>query len=229
MPSPIFKRIVCLANSRKHSGRCIAGKEILRDGSIGGWIRPVSARASEEVSEYEREYDDGSDPRVLDVIRVPLKNALPKGFQRENWLLDPDYYWEKIRRVGMNELTRLTDSVPALWMNGYSSGNGVNDRIPITGTSGIESSLRLIRVSNIELFVFAHDTASGKPRRRVQGHFRYNGADYGLWVTDPQYERAYLQKPDGNYRIGECFLTVSLGDEYLGYAYKLIAAIIETG
>ena len=25
------KRIVCLANSRKHSGRCIAGKEVLSD------------------------------------------------------------------------------------------------------------------------------------------------------------------------------------------------------
>lgn len=228
MPSPIFKRIVCLANSRKHSGRCIAGKEILRDGSVGEWIRPVSARASEEVSEYEREYDDGSDPRVLDVIRVPLKNALPKGFQRENWLLDPDYYWEKIRSVGMNELPGLADSVSSLWMNGYSSANGVNDRIPMSDTSGIEGSLRLIRLSNLELFVFAQDAASGKPRRRVQGHFRYNGVNYGLWVTDPRYERAYLQRPDGNYRIGGCFLTVSIGDEYHGYAYKLIAAIIET-
>lgn len=189
----------------------------------------MSARASEEVSEYEREYDDGSDPRVLDVIRVPLKNALPKGFQRENWLLDPDYYWEKIRRVGLNELLGLTDNVSSLWMNGYSSGNGVNDRIPILGTSGIESSLRLIRLSGLELFVFAQDTTSGKQRRRVQGRFQYNGVNYGLWVTDPRYERAYLQRPDGNYHIGECFLTVSLGDEYLGYAYKLIAAIIETG
>ena len=37
------KRIVCLANSRKRGGRCVAGKELLADGRAGGWIRPVSA------------------------------------------------------------------------------------------------------------------------------------------------------------------------------------------
>jgi hypothetical protein len=32
----IMKRIICLANSRKLSGRCIAGKEILPDERLGG-------------------------------------------------------------------------------------------------------------------------------------------------------------------------------------------------
>lgn len=61
------KRIVCLANSRKHSGRCIAGKEVLA-GAYGEWIRPLSARESAEVSEEERRYQNGSSPHVLDVI-----------------------------------------------------------------------------------------------------------------------------------------------------------------
>ncbi len=51
--------------------------------------------------------------------------------------------------------------------------------------------------------------------------------DYRLWVTDPRYERAYLAKPDGDYEIGEAFLTVSLGEPYNNACYKLIAAIIE--
>lgn len=86
---PTTKQIVCLANSRKLSGRCVAGIEI-RDGKRLGWIRPVSDRENQEVSEHERQYEDGSDPKVLDVIEVPLLRALPSGYQRENWLLDPN-------------------------------------------------------------------------------------------------------------------------------------------
>jgi len=44
------KRLVCLANSRKLSGRCVAGRE-LSGGRPIGWVRPVSARENEEVSE----------------------------------------------------------------------------------------------------------------------------------------------------------------------------------
>ncbi len=83
------KRIVCLANSRKLNGRCVAGVE-LSGGERVGWIRPVSAREHGEVSEYERQYEDGSDPRVLDIMDVPLLETLPKGCQQENWLLDPE-------------------------------------------------------------------------------------------------------------------------------------------
>ena len=67
-----IKRIVCLANSRKEGDRCIAGKELLADGSPGGWVRPVSDRGDEAVNESERQYEDGDEPRVLDVVDVPL-------------------------------------------------------------------------------------------------------------------------------------------------------------
>jgi hypothetical protein len=43
MATPLVKRIVCLANSRKMSGRCLAGRELI-NGLPGGWVRPVSAR-----------------------------------------------------------------------------------------------------------------------------------------------------------------------------------------
>ena len=221
------KRIVCLANSRKLSGRCIAGKEILDNGRLGEWIRPVSDRPSEEVSEYERQYEDGSDPSVLDVIEIPLLEAKPKNYQKENWLLDPDYYWEKKGRIGWDDLAVLAELPEALWLDGYSSYNGRNDRVPESTSQSLDGSLYLIGVSRLELYVSQPGLAFGNRKRSVQGRFEYDGADYWLRVTDPGYEREYLRRPDGFYSLGECFLTISLGDLYGGYAYKLIAAIVE--
>ena len=64
-------------------------------------------------------------------------------------------------------------------------------------------------------------TGSVPPRRGVRhsqtaraGRFFHAGTDYALWVTDPGYERRYLAKLDGAYEIGECYLTVSLGEPY---------------
>ena len=93
-PKPVMiKRLVCLANSRKPpQGRCVAGRELPGE-TIGGWVRPVSARESEEVSALERQYQDGSEPRLLDVIDIPLLRAKPTGHQQENWLLEPGWYW----------------------------------------------------------------------------------------------------------------------------------------
>ncbi len=222
----IFKRIVCLANSRKLNGRCIAGKE-LRDGKPVGWLRPVSAREHEEVSEYERQYSDGSDPQVLDIVEVPLLDARPKGYQQENWLLDPDQYWKKVGSVRWTDLAKLADPIESLWIDGNHTYNGLNDKIPLAQAGAIRSSLRLLHAKKLTLSVFKPGEAFGNPKRRVQGSFRHGVNDYRFWVTDPHYERAYLAKPDGQYEVGETFLTVSLGEPFDEACYKLIAAIIE--
>ena len=221
------RRIVCLANSRKLSGRCIAGKQILADGHPGPWVRPVSARETQEVSEYERQYEDGSDPRLLDVIDVPLLDAQPQHFQQENWLLDPAYCWNRVGRLARHDLSGFVDPAAPLWINGYRSANGLNDRVPLPQANDLDNSLRLIGIDRLELAVAQPGKDFGDFRRRVQGRFSYVGADYWLRVTDPVYERRYLQRPDGCYQIGKCYLTISLGESYQGYSYKLIAAIIE--
>ena len=219
------KRIVCLANSRKLSGRCIAGRE-WNDGQVGQWIRPVSARENQEVSENERQYEDGSDPRVLDIIDIPLLDRQPEGCQTENWRLDPESYWKKVGRLPSSDLPALTEAAAPLWIDGHSTRRGKNDEIPMAEVGSVADSLRLVRVGRLKLSVFMPGEAFGNKRRRVQGRFSHAGSEYALWVTDPKFERRYLAKPDGDYEVGECYLTISLGEPYQGACYKLIAEII---
>ena len=220
------KRIVCLANSRKLTGRSIVGVEW--DGECaGGWCRPISDREHGEVSEYERQYEDGSDPKLLDIIDVPLIRLRAEDFQTENWLLDPERYWDKAGEYPATRLGRLADPESALWIDGFSTYDGLNDKIPADSLAELSSSLRLIHVDAVELHVYKPGEAFGNRKRRVQAHFAHWGINYRLWVTDPVYERRYLAKLDGTYPLAQCFLTVSLGEPYGGACYKLVAAIIE--
>ena len=223
---PRVERILCLASSRKLSGRCVAGRKF--DGrSAGPWIRPVSHREGGEVSEYERQYENGGDPRVLDVIDVPLLEPRPAGYQIENWLLDQRYYWKKAGRLSPSDLGRFVEPVEPLWIDGHSTHNGRNDSVPTALLEQVETSLRLIQVNGLTLSVFAPGEAFGNARRRVQGRFDHAGQWYALWVTDPNYERRYLALADGRYDLGPCCLTISLGEPYGEACYKLIAAVVE--
>ena len=222
-----IKQIVCLANSRKLAHRCIAGREWSEERGAGPWIRPVSVRPGREVSEYERQYEDGSDPKVLDIVNVPVLKPLPEEWQTENWLLDSECYWEKEGTYSRVDLPRLEDPAASLWIDGHKTWNGVNDKIPLELMKSVSGSLRLIHVEGIKLKVFSPGEAFGNSKRRVQGRFSHARKYYALWVTDPRYEREYLAKPDGDYEIGKCYLTISLGEPYEDACYKLIAAIIE--
>ncbi|MBN1299548.1 MAG: DUF4338 domain-containing protein [Actinobacteria bacterium] len=62
----VKKEIICLANSRKISGRCIAGKDL----ESFSWIRPISERDTHEISEEDRRYQNGEMPQLLDIIKI---------------------------------------------------------------------------------------------------------------------------------------------------------------
>ena len=154
------KRIVCLANSRMRSGRCIAGKELEPDGRSGRWIRPVSGWSIGGLSEKERRYEDGTEPRVLDVIDLAVGEPKPEKHQRENWPIDAKHCWVKAGRMDWKALAERVDADSTLWVNGNSSDNSVNDRVPVSDTDSLESSLSLIRVEELRVNVSASDGES---------------------------------------------------------------------
>lgn len=211
------KRIVCLASSIKKGGLCVAGKEI-NDGAVGNWIRPIGDRPSEAVLSQECRKDDGRDLRVMDIVDIPLIGHRPNQFQPENWLFDAQSQWMDAGSFDSNNLMQLVDPIEPLWHNGSGTRHGTNNRMRSAITNTISNSLRFIFVDNLTIVRTNH---------RVDGVFRHHGTDYRLSVTDPQYRQEYRTRRDGNYGLGGCYLTVSVGELFDdGYHYKLIAAII---
>jgi hypothetical protein len=216
------KRVLCLANSRKMSGRCVAGKEALGTG-WGAWIRPVSGREHEELSEEERRYEDGTDPEIGDVIEVPLLEHRPRAYQQENYLIDDTRHWVRSRRAMWSELDAALDPEPqVLWQGGYSSSNGLNDRIPEERAGILDRSLYLLKLRSCRIQV----QAEWEGKRQVRAEFSLGAHQHLLKVTDPVTERDYLRRANGRYPLDDVLLCLSLGEPFQGFAYKLVATVI---
>lgn len=211
-----LKTIVCLANSYKPDGRCIAGVDV----DTRQWIRPVSGPPSGSVP--EQVLSNGAALQVLDAVTIGLIEPAQYEYQTENWLLDPGHSpWQKVGQASSETLAALEEHPDSLWTNNDETQTGVNDLVSPEDASSLETSLTFIRVDNVDLQVF-HDYGKTKMLAR----FHHAGTQYALKVTDPQYWESYGQSL-GVHHLGESFLTVSLALPYRGYSSKLVAAIIE--
>ena len=221
------KEIVCLANSRRPSARCIAGIERNSSG-WGGWIRPVSARDSGGVSEADRSYEDGSDPKILDTISIQFLSPLPVEHQKENHLIDAHCYWRKTGTMTWDELGKLVEQVTGpLWLNGSSSFNGQNDRVPEEKAKNLSGSLVLIQPEDLVLSVSRE--GYGSSRLKVRAKFHLQNQAYSLTVTDPTIERKLVRHgvKDHPMKKKDAYLCISLGEKFKGSCYKLVACIIQ--
>ena len=217
------KTIVCLATSRKSGGRCIAGKEL----TSAKWVRPVSGRDTEEISEEEQKYEDGSLPKLLDILKIPIKIHKPNLFQTENYLIDDNVFWEKAGEFS-GRLDDLLDYPENLWGIGSSSYQGLNDRFSETHYNNYTESLYLIKPQSLKIIVRIEGEESDNPKRKVRARFKYKQQEY-LWpITDPDVERQYLCGDDGEFQLEatQYYLCVSVGLPYKGYCYKFVASII---
>jgi hypothetical protein len=222
---PYVKTLVCLAASKKYRGLCVAGKE-LDAGGIGGWIRPVSSRERGELTPQECAVGSAI-PRLLQLVRVPLRKPSPADYQTENHLINEAVRWATAGTFPKDRIAELLDNPDLLWRNGDDSSRGINDSVPEAVARGeLKSSLYLIRPETLTISVGTESSSELK----LRALFQYRGVTYRLAVTDPTAVAAYRERGPGVYKRegSRDVICVSLGEPLpsTGRCYKLVAGVI---
>lgn len=225
----VTKKIIVLADSTKHGGRCIAGLEITPDG-VDNWIRPVSNRSGEAISDQDRKYSNGGLTTYFDVVEIDFVKATPHNCHTENWLIDPTKFWKKIDVINFSELGELVDSGFRLWSNGRHTRGGLNDEMTEELSSQFDYSIGLIWVPHANVIIETENQYGNN--RAVRVDFIYDSVQYKLKLTDVDAKDWFLKnKIDGSYRCENCFLTISLSEPIQKtnstnkFRYKLVAGL----
>lgn len=231
-----FKRMVVLANSYKNKpGRCVAGRETDGAGAVGGWLRPISRDGKGELLPWDMLTDDGRPVRVLDTLEIPVEKWAGDRRHPEDWLLAPGARWRRLSRFDPKTIAKLEERPRDLWCESTVHLDRVTGRFLFEMNPC--RTLYLIRPGDfrVESFhEFDPGTGRNKPKRRVR--FSYNGLEYTLSITDPAFIDRYAHgfpPPGGSAAVfrppygDRCLLCISLTPEFLGYHYKIVAAVLE--
>lgn len=207
-------RVVCLANSYKHQGRCIAGIDQLS----GEWIRPIS------------NLDDGRIPvdsslikveeiSILDIVDIPFNSsAIRTGHEIENCSYT-DSPWQIIGKANSSDLLRHCEHELL-----YSDYGRVIPFDYFRQLSPVRT-LQLIEVKS--LCCYKNDSSKWKG---VIADKKYDFSNFELSITDPI---ALEKLNEGEFLSPHCLLCMSLSQPFIPFnpnaqfCYRLIAGIIE--
>jgi len=209
-------RIICLANSYKHNGRCIAGID-----NRVRWVCPVSSSRKRAIDKETR-IIDGSEPQILDILEIPLHAHGPvDGCQPENKLLKTGQ-WRRLGRAKPEDLLKYCEGDSRVLHNNLDHVRaGCFKMIPGYGWK----SLQLVRNKNV---VFEQDE-NNKAKWRAN-FINSKGNALSLRVTDP----ATCERLERGENISkDCLLTVSMASGWspdkqtAKRCYKFVAGVVE--
>lgn len=210
---------ICLANSYKEGGRCVAGIEchngipLWNENDKPRWIRPVSADTPHGEIDARLSYK----LKLLDIVEMDVFDPVPQGHQVENVLFNPNSLKVKGVFLGQN-LDALCDQYqPCLFGNASKS-------VTEAEAGQLSESLTLIKVADFQIVVKTNPLNFDKPHVRL--HFDFNKTRYDLPVTDPVLLRELHFDKDFLKNAPQLYLCLSLGILHEGLHYKLVAGII---
>jgi len=208
-------KIICLANSYKYQGRCIAGINL----TTKSWIRPISL-------------EDGSIPltiaeeiNILDVVEIPIVeipiNGQKSGHEIENYHYHSHRSWHVVRKAEVTDILHLREQ--ELLHSDYQKSipfSYLKRRSPVR-------TLQLIEVKKLECVANSYDP--GKWRAIIHDLSFSLEACY-FSITDP----IALKKLNYGETISpHCLITLSFSQPWRPdnhdeeKCYRLIAGIIE--
>ena len=212
---------ICLANSYKRGGRCVAGVEIdieandrwtVKRKADGNpiWIRPISKDTEYgEILEGEAYHVP-----LMSVVRLTDVAACPRESHTEDVNYGSMYAIGKV--PSCHEVFReLTDIVHSTLF--YSTEFSISIETYVQG----DYSLMMVHP---EGFSFRLDPT--KNRAKYYMIFRYNGVTYDFSITDPAFYQYIIQYPEALDKLSDVYLALSLGLEYEQRHHKLIAAVL---
>jgi hypothetical protein len=208
---------VCLANSERPGGHCIAGIDL----DSGEWIRPVPR--DHDAVPISKCVIDGKLLTTLDIFEVELvrPRETPR-FQRENRIIR-DWNWSLVRRFKRSDLPKYCDrTTPIL----YSTTDRVSPATLERLRPEQWASLQLVAPRKL---TFERD--NWDPHRWRARFHDVAGNKYRLRITDASTTR---RLESGTVINPSCVLTISLtkpwapsDDSQPARCYKLVAAVIE--
>ena len=200
------KTLVIFANSVKHHQHCVAGKDILSK----EWIRPVGDKNGCELKDEQTKYQNPYGKylvKPLQKMNIEFLQKAPLKQQPENYIIS-NKIWEQNYKIEREEIESFLDNPSNLWLDGISKNDRVNYQLIQNNKIQITQSLYLIKVNNLKV--------DKQDRRAI---FSFNDIYYNLAITDPKIQ--YFDNSKISY-----YLVISLGEEFQGYCYKLVASIL---
>jgi hypothetical protein len=211
-------RFVCLANSFKEGGRCLAGIEldnnnnpIIAEGHPK-WIRPICKTPHGEVPT-----DLVADIEILDIIEIEISGYPDEeDYQSENVFFQENSI-KVIGSFAFAQLTQLCDNRGLIFGN---RGKAVSDEVIKT----LSYSLMLVQTNQFEVIEKIYDDNPNWSKHRLV--FSYNDHKYDLPITDPVFIHDYKGDPDVLEEVKDIYLSLSLAIVHNNWHSKLVAGII---